>query len=294
MYNSFTTVDRILAKLSRELSETDFNEKDVIEMIGEALDFMKYSSNLEPIVTFRNVINYQCDIPKYCHFIQQIARDNSNTNLSNYSNNLSKELIKEEVISYSDCCGKEDIIITNKTYNRSMFDFGWSYNNWIKSNYYKNRFTPVRLSNSTLFKINVCKEKNIDYESCKDEYNIIGTINQKLRFSFMEGVVAISYLRSAIDKETGYPLIPDNPYVISAITYYIKWKIAEDLEWKGREGFSRLSQDNERKYMSYVKKAKNDMKMPKTIDDYQDLLEQSFSTVPNDSYYSFFGNLNTY
>ena len=65
MYNSFTTVDRILAKLSRELSETDFNEQDVIEMIGEALDFLKVHAVLEPVVSFIEVKDYECPVPPW-------------------------------------------------------------------------------------------------------------------------------------------------------------------------------------------------------------------------------------
>ena len=62
------------------------------------------------------------------------------------------------------------------------------------------------------------------YNSSSDEYTIAGGFpNMNLRFSFKEGQIALAYLRTVIDPETQYPVIPDDIKFITAITYYIKW-----------------------------------------------------------------------
>ena len=178
---------------------------------------------------------------------------------------------------YTDCQGNI-IGQYERAYYRPSFDLQWRYNFWSGSEFFKREFEPVRLSNHTFFNSIVCKEHNRDLyrTSGLEEYTIVGTTQKKLRFSFKEGLIALSYLRTAIDKETGYPLIPDNESYMAAITYYLKWKIAEWYQWNGREGFQSIPADLERKWLKYARQAKNYMKMPKSLDEYQNLLEQTY------------------
>ena len=116
-------------------------------------------------------------------------------------------------------------------------------------------------------------------------------MDKLLRFNFIEGQVAVSYLRNTVDS-SGYPLIPDNISYITAIVYYIKWKIAEMYEWAGRDGWAAKAEKAEARWGKYAKQAKNFMKMPKTLDQYQNLLEQTHYLIPNHKrYYEYFGNL---
>ena len=293
----YTNVNRILAKFHRDLKGVNLNEKDAIEWIGEALDFLKVYATLESVVTFLEVKDYQTVMPPFTHLILQIARDNSYvSSLITDPDNFLVEIEKEENPPHV-CldCNNE---ITNDYYvgyYRPYPDLLWEYNPWTLSTFHKRNFTPVRLSNNTFFSSVVCKEKGEIYKNCRDEYTIVGTTKRNLRFSFKTGMVAISYLRTAVDKETGYPLIPDDIRFITAIKYYLQWKIAEWYNWNGREGFSYIVQDSERKWLKYAKQAKNYAKMPKSLDDYQDLLEQSHYLIPDyNKYYSFFGNLTQY
>lgn len=256
----YTSVNNILSKFHRDLRGTDINESDAIEWIGEALEFLKVREIQEEDVDFIKVENYECNVPIGLQTITQIAKDNDST-------------FKEE-----------DVTDIPQNLN---------YNTWTVSNFYQKRFTPVRLANHSFFKSVVCKEKDMSvYESCNDEYTIVGTVDRKLRFSFKTGVIALAYVRNAIDKETGYPLVPDNISYTTAITYYIKWKIAQRMEWSGREGYSRLAQDSERLWLKYCQQGKNYMKMPKTLDQYQNMLESSHHLIPkHNRYYNYFGNL---
>ena len=157
---------------------------------------------------------------------------------------------------------------------------------------------PVRLANNNLFHNIVCKELTPEienlYRGCEDTYALIGGLGKSvLRFSFKEGQVALAYLKVGIDETTGYPLVPDDISLITAITYYCKWKISERKRWEGREGFIREAQDAEAHWLKYVKQTRNKVRRPKTRDDFQNLKDSSLYMIPDhNKYNNFFGNLN--
>lgn len=177
------------------------------------------------------------------------------------------------------------------------FTAKYGYYDWIASSTYKNGYIPVRLANHSFFHTIVCREKDESpYMNNYEEYTIAGTFpNYDLWFSFKEGQVALAYIRASIDSKTGYPLIPDDPKILIAIGYYIRWKIAERMMWDGREGFASQVQYAEQRWLKYIRQAINEAKMPKTIDEYQNLLEQSLYKMPRvHKYYGFFGNRSTF
>lgn len=305
----YTTVDRVLAKFHRDLKGTDINESDAIEWIGEALDLLKVAQTQEQAVAFIEVKNHQADLPQGFQMVLQLARDNNWTKQDKECCTIPTEVIQEINEACHTCdthpanaagypvpldCNGEMIGDYEVAYYRPFFDLKWEYQPWVNSSYYQERFTPIRPSSNVFFNSLVCKEKDqTPYSSCTDEYSIVGTLEKKLRFSFKEGYVALAYMKTATDRETGYPLVPDNQSCRMAITYFIKWMIAQHYSWNGRQGFDSKAQEEERKWNKYARQFKNYMKMPKSIDDFQDLLEQSHYLIPRQKrYYGFFGNLN--
>lgn len=311
----FTKVDRILAKVHRDLKGIDLNESDIIEYIGEALDFMKIPEIQEESVAFSEVKNHQTELPTGFHNIIQIARNNlwtsSNKKVVCPSNVLpkkDKEIEENPLGDFQHCYphpankdGYPIILDSNglplfedDLSYKPFFSISFPYMRWTSSNAYLNSYTPVRLSNHSFFNSVVCKETEMEsiYRNCDDEYTLVGGINKVLRFSFKEGSVAISYLKNMVDSETGYPLIPDHISCISAITYYIKWKISENYDWNGRQGYSTISKENNMQWLKYVRQFISEMKMPSSNDENQNLAEQSRYMIPNtNSYYNFYGNL---
>lgn len=293
----FTSVDRIFATLNRNLGNPDLNESDVIEWIGDALDQLKVPQVQEQAVMFLEVKDFHADIPQGLQLILQVARNNSWAPDSKHCGCPTQEEV-DGVETPEPCEAPSEY--------RPYFDMQWQYIPWTTSAWYSRNFTPVRLANNVFFKSLVCKEKSpyrngqSDQEFFQhnfgnrnmDEYTIVGTMDKKLRFSFREGQVAIACLRSQMDPETGYPYIPDNISFITAITYFIKWKLAEMYDWNGREGFASKADKAAQQWEKYARQAKNWAKMPKSIDDFQDLLEQSHYLIPRqDRYYNYFGNL---
>ena len=265
MTNKYTYVSAevILNKLSRDLRGTDIHESDVIDWTGEALGAMKVANILEEAVAFVDVKNHHTAVPLGMQYVMQIARD--------YSEGV---VLETEEVSESVKVG-----------------IAYSYMDWVQDANFKTNFAPVRLSSHKFFSSVVCKEDESIYDNaCRgDEYSL--AIN-RFRFSFSEGSVAIAYLRTAVCEMTGYPMIPDSYEHISAITYYIKWKMAERFDYAGREGWGPKSEKAEKHWLKYVKMANNAAKMPQTLDEWQDLMDQGNYLLPRRKRYDgYFGNL---
>ena len=289
----FTSVETILNKFARDLRGTEINEYDVIAWTGEALSFMKVPELQQELVIFLEVKDHKADFP--CGFQQviQIARNNNFIPSQETPASIIGSLSAEEI---------EDIVLRNEVdsieeyYPYLMLQI--QSNLWQNSNYFKQKFTPVRLANNNFFGSIVSSgSKPAGYQELFaptiDEYSIAGCPpNLGLVFSFREGQIALAYYGAMVDLETGYPLLPDYIHFISAISYYVKWKIAERLRWNGREGMASEAEDAEKKWLKYCRQAINRAKMPQGVDDYQDLMEQSIRLIPKRrTYYGYFGNL---
>lgn len=290
----YTTIDRILYTIGRDLRGTDIHETDVIDWAGEALEFLETPEIQEEAVAFLKVENFEADIPKGFKMVLQVAKYDKEE--EDILENCKEEEVTEEE-DYSPCDNPDETILDCSiayliSGYRPYFDMQWQYIPWTVSETYMNNFSPVRLANHSLFNSIVCQEKGLDIPYGRDEYNIVGTIDKKLRFSFKEGFVALAYIKAAVDPETGYPLIPDVIQHITAINYYIKWKIAERMNWSGRRGFSGRANESMELWLKYAKQAKNYARMPKSIDEYQNMMEESHHMIPrNRRYYNYFGNL---
>lgn len=308
---SYTSMDRIFSKLDRDITE-QYTERDIIEWTGEALEFMQTVKAYEEAVAFVEVVNNQCLIPAKLHSIIQIARYN---NWGGSKSNCITPSIVSAQINDTDCqvrestpadlcvspcadavwldCNGQPIVDYDLAYYRPYFDLQQEYYGWSNSGFCRNNFSPVRLTTSSFFNSLVCTtQEQLPYQqSFKDEYTVI----QKsiLRFSFQSGFVAIAYTRQQLDKDTGYPMIPDTVSHTSAIVAYIAKKRAERDFDSGRQ-----SSDSRLKYWStewnwYCGQVGDMEKMPSSIDEYQNILDQRGYMLPrNNCYYNFFGNLN--
>lgn len=288
MNYKYVSIDRIFAKFIRDVGE-DFSEEDVIEWCGEALEFIGAINYYEEAVYFSEVKNHQCDLPKFMHSIIQIARDCS-WNGTNPSCGKVAESISEEVFTFF-TTSQHGLVLNDQEipYYKSSFSLRCGFNSWCGCGYYGS-YSPVRLKNHTLFNSIVCPESPERYAGCIDEYTIIqGKI---ARFSFKEGFVAIPYTRQVMDELTGYPQIPDNISYTTAITWYIKLKLAEKDFEKSREGAKSRMDNADAKWQWYCAQASNVDKMLFGIDEHQNFLDQRSYLLPrNNRYFGFFGNL---
>lgn len=300
-YN-FVTVDTLLAKFARELKDTSINESDIIEWIGEALGFMKMSSQNEEAIAIIKVNNYTAILPSPIKYLVQVAK------LRDFEDGqcCSTKSAEQNYIDLLDCGCDEPETSCYKDYSQpnEYIPFGtytrkYSYLDYLTTySKHKRMISPMRLANNKFFNTLVCNEINQDlkcyYNDCEHQYSIIGETGlQAIRTSFKTGYIIVAYIRPALDQESGYPLIPDEPNHIQAINYYVRWKISESLAWVGREGYLQISRDSEERWLKYIRQANNTAKMPSGLADYEDLKNQSLYLIPRtNKYNNYFGTLN--
>ena len=291
----FTSLDRILSKLYRDLGLEEISETDVIEWSGEALEFLSNVSLYEPAVALIEVKNHSAILPQGLHSIIQVVRDNLYVKTNKCEPEQRAELFKQELISNCDLC-------TDCTVDNFL---SVDVDSYVLSNFDKNnvtvilntviqkssRYTPIRLSNHNFFSSLVCQDEDIDiYRNCSDEYTVV---DDRLRLSFKDGFILLSYYRQKTDKDTGYPLVPDDISVVSAITYYITWKYFQKLWYMGREGMSDKMQQAEERWLKYCGQVRSNLNMLSGIDEYENFTQMKKSFIPNkDSYFGYFGNIN--
>jgi len=292
----YTTLDRILSKIYRDLGLEEISETDVVEWSGEALDFMQTPSILEEAVAFIEIKNHQAELPTGLHSIIQIAKNNSfsknvcpaNVILDSTDLEDASEEVAEGCEPVALDCNGTPITGYEVAYYRPYFDLQYEYSGWSNSSYYRN-YSPVRLANHSFFNTLVCPEDEAVYNSSQDEYTVSGDI---IKTSFREGSIAIAYYRQRLDTETGYPLIPDDVSFTTAITMYITMKYMSRMWYMGREGYGDKMQKSEADWQWYCKQASNKAFTLHGVDQYQNLLEERNHLIPRlNRYYGFFGKM---
>lgn len=289
----YTSIDRLFVKLQRDFDLSNITESDVVEWAGEALEHMSVYKMYEESVAFIEVKNHQCLLPSGFHALIQIALNNcAEVCASDIANNTTSEESEETYPVLIDCKG-QPITDVELAYYRPYFNYAASYFGWTTTQLYTSCFSPVRLSSNNFFNSIVCKESNYEniYAQSEHEYTIIQ--GEIIRTSFKEGQIAVSYLKQITDKETGYPLIPDDISVIEGITQYIIMKISTKEFYNNKEGAFNKMEKAEIQWNKYCSQAKSKMFMPSSIDEYENILQGRNYLIPRTrSYYSFFGRLN--
>jgi len=241
----FVTVDRAISKVYRDTGGGEgFDETDIIERIGEALEFLQVPGSQEERLAFLGVRGHRADVPRGFQSVLRMER---------YGHGPAKGGLSDTADGKAFPLGDRGI---------------WG-----------DCFEPVRPAGQG--GLLSCGEGHPLREGhCGEEYAIVGTAERKFLFSFKEGRVALAYLSNAVDPATGYPLVPDDAAFLSAISYYVRWKLAEERSWNGREGSAGLAQNLERLWLRYARQAKNRAKMPKGMDEFERLMEQGRAMLP--------------
>ena len=308
MNYQFTSIDTIFAKVERDLTP-NFKETDIIEWVGEALAFIGASRYYEEAVAFAEVKNFTCNIPTGSHSIIQLARNNNWTPEIPTCVTPAGIIAETPNVFFQDCSncgGVQDIdngyvVLDGKgtpvleydiAYYRPYFDLIGEYYGWSNSNYFKQSYSPIRLKTNNFFGSLVCQLRdNSCYKNSKDEYSVINR-GTTLKFSFECGSVAIAYNKQVLDRENGYPMIPDHVSYTTAILAYIGLRMSKKDFFNHRDGAKGVKDDYEADWQWYSKQAGNVEMMPNGIDEHQNLLDQRQYILPRlNEYYSFFGNL---
>lgn len=285
---TWISMDRVISKFVRDTGVDDFSETDLVEYTGEVLEQIGTINLQEQAIQFATVKNYQVDLPCGLTSVQMIAKYlDSDTHATPNQQELEND---DEEYDPNEFSCRTLLLPEESQYYTTSFDHMGEYYGFTQSNTFKTQYVPVRLSNNVFFDTLVLPEDQNLYRSSVDEYTIS---NNTLKFSFKEGIVAIAYNKVVVDKETGYPLIPDNVSVLAAINAYLMYKYAARLWFSGREGWADKMQYYETQYQWYCKQAGNAMLMPYGEDEFENMLQGRKQMIPQHKrYYGFFGNLN--
>ena len=220
----FVSLDRIFAKLKRDLGQSELAEGDIIEWSAEALEAIGAVTQYKQAIAFIAVTNYQFDLPTGTHRVAQIAKNNCADIDGNCITICPEDVVAdcstvEDAVDAPVCldCNGRIIGDYDIAYYRPFFDLQWEYDlgRWYGNTRLTSCFTPMRLSTNNFFLAN---QSHQDFTSPVCEYTYIN--NTTIRCDFKEGQVAVSYYKQATDTETGYPLIPDHYSYTTAITKY--------------------------------------------------------------------------
>lgn len=294
-YN-LVSVDSIISKLFREeLIGPNYNESDIIEMIGEALSAIGAYKQLTSDIQFLEIADHKALLPEGLEEIVMVAYSLDN---SVDSSNCTTECNIDD-----DCdtgCDDEDVnecwSCNNKYYipDQRYYDLikDYTFINSQLNNYFYQNFLPLRLASSpfSVTKMLHCHDCiNVIYPS-EHEYSIQdGTI----RTSFQEGKVCLAYLKVPTD-DNGYPMVPDLFEYYEAITAYVLMKMSKSRYFSDPTAANRnLYREMQEDWHWYVRGAKNRMLLPQNIDERENLFRGNMKLLKqNRGYYNFFGNMN--
>lgn len=150
----------------------------------------------------------------------------------------------------------------------------------------KYTFVPMRWNTNTFYKsLHGC---DLDFR-CQSEFTY--TVNNNYIFtSFKEGLVAMAYKAVPTDEE-GFPLIPDNESLINFCKWYIGYKVAFQLFLEDKYTEQKLSYFEYNSAL-YYNKAKNEGKMPKSLDEWESYKNDRIRTIKKVYHHSnFFANM---
>ena len=300
---AYTTVDRVLASLQRSTGEEDVPEETLVEWIGEALGYLYRKGSLKECLMIAMVENYTVTMPEHFKYISGILK-NRNYDGGNTQGLITTKEVGEQLGNICTSCNSENencVCIEPQMYcylglgsaDRETFlrkdlkhtlfgvpvpfiSLNWDVGYWYSSHMCRNNFERVTLSDSRFFKSQVLKDEfGLQPQAFGDhKYTLAG---QNIKFSFQRGQVAISYLKVPVDPETGYPMIPDDSAYINALTYFLRWKLAEFYDWTGREGFVNKIQSNFALWEKYAAQARVRTIKTRTRDE-ADRLNESHNT----------------
>lgn len=293
-----TTVDRIISKVYNDFGLDEIDESVIIEWIGDVLAQLDIHKAYQERVAFLEVKNHEAEIPDDMISLREVSINNNynpdseNYECKDYCKCDCKEAIgeeesiscEEEVTMFRDCRGR---LVIPEGYERVYFTTNFKLspkNPYIGSTdfYGKNNcFTKIKASDNVYKSLKICDDSSECVKSLyspnQEEFSVIGN---NFRFSFKEGQVVVSYLSQPIDIETGYPLIPDDISIISAITNYILFMYCRKMHIIGRDGYKEKYQEAEKDYNWYLSQAKNKLYGLYGEDEHDKFTESYLKIIP--------------
>ena len=260
----------IIRKVMRDLKPTNDNwTDDAIEWIGEALEHIGASPQVETKNTVLTVSNYIVSLPSDLYYVNQVS---INVGISpNVVTELDEVLAKIKVIN------DQLAINPNQDLNYELRDLNSQVA--ILSGLY---FADTDSNNlKTLSYGRPTFRKDIHSLGCDNEFSDFSESyvieNNLIKTSFKDGKICLSYTAFPVDEEC-YPLVPDDISFREAMFWYIYKKMLLGGYMPNANGMTYDIAEQQWKY--YCTQARNSANYP-DIAGYESFLNQWVRLVPN-------------
>lgn len=276
-----TSSKTIIRKLFRDLNPSGDNWiDDAIEWVGEALEHIGASSQLEKNVCVISIKNFKGTLPSNLAYINQVA-----------VNSASSPAIASELdVLLSQISDLNYLIANDPSINltNQLRDFN------VRAAILENIYMSTTQG---LIALNYCTTnfpEAADCPSCSQEF-IVGNEcyyveGGRIKTSFANGLVCLSYMSFPVDDD-GYPLIPDDISFKEALFWYVYKKLLlGNTSINTPNGIDYVFAETQWKY--YCTQARNAANYP-DIDRYESFLDQWVRLIPNiNRHDELFGTLN--
>ena len=276
-----TSSKTIIRKLFRDLNPSGDNWiDDAIEWVGEALEHIGASSQLEKNVCVVSIKNFKGTLPSNLAYINQVA-----------VNSASSPAIASELdVLLSQISDLNYLIANDPSINltNQLRDFN------VRAAILENIYMSTTQG---LIALNYCTTnfpEAADCPSCSQEF-IVGNEcyyveGGRIKTSFANGLVCLSYMSFPVDDD-GYPLIPDDISFKEALFWYVYKKLLlGNTSINTPNGIDYVFAETQWKY--YCTQARNAANYP-DIDRYESFLDQWVRLIPNiNRHDELFGTLN--
>ena len=260
----------IIRKVMRDLKPTNDNwVDDSVEWIGEALEHIGASPQLETKNTVLTVGNYIVPLPSDLYYVNQVS---INVGISpNVVTELDEVLAKIKVINYQLAANpNQDINYELRELNSQVA---------ILSGLYFADTDSTNLKSLSYGRPTF--RKDIHALGCDNEFSDFSESyvieNNRIKTSFKDGKICLSYTAFPVDEEC-YPLVTDDISFREAMFWYIYKKMLLGGYMPNANGMTYDIAEQQWKY--YCTQARNNANFP-DIAGYESFLNQWVRLVPN-------------
>ena len=272
VYNQITS-RAIIRKIMRDLQTTSDNWiDDAIEWMGEALEHIGSSAQLQEKGCVLTIKNYRADLPTDLYYINQVAINSSVSPVSATELDTLTTKVKDlqaEIVA-AQAAGQEyssTTSILHEINSRIVV---------LENVYFKNEnhLQPLQYGASNFHQsmhCSGCVNENVIYE---DTYIVDCDY---IKTSFASGKICLSYMAFPTDEDC-FPLVPDDISFKEALFWYIYKKLLLLNPLIKKNGINYTFAEQQWKY--YCSQARNAANYP-DIDRYESFMNQWVRLIPN-------------
>lgn len=284
MYNGkLVSSASILSKIYRDFGiDISINYSDAIEWIGEALSMLKVPCFYIDKITDGNKALFHQDYIEIEDGRGKLPCDLFSITQTAFVSMCPQHCKKECCQDCTNSLGNVvclDFITGNHTLaccdgcTEDLHQSETNCNSLHKDDYVRH-YIPMRWATNTFHKaFHGC---DLDFR-CNSELTY--TVNNNYIFtSFSKGKIAMSYKAVPTDEE-GLPLIPDNHSVLTFVSFYVFEKIAFQMYLTDKYSEAKYNTISMNRQL-YYQKSKNEGKMPRSLDEWQDLISIRNRIIP--------------